>query len=62
MYKSNEKPIVKLHENVPVVGKGVDCETATKILLVISMISIHYPQESHLFDCRYNIFLLAECR
>jgi len=62
MYKSGEKPIFKLNENVPAAGKGVDCETATKIFLVISMISIHYPQESHLFDCRCNIFLLAECR
>jgi len=35
MYKSSEKPIIKLHENVPVGGKGVDCETATKIFLVI---------------------------
>jgi len=53
---------VKLHENVPVAGNRVDCETATKIFLVISIISIHYTQESHLFDCRFNIFLLAECR
>jgi len=29
--KSSEKTTVKLHQNVPVAGKRVDCETATKI-------------------------------
>jgi len=53
---------VKLHENIPVAGKRFDCETATKIFLVILMVSIRFVEESHLFDCRFIISFLAECR
>jgi len=60
-HQPNKKQTNKLHRNVPVGGKGVDCETARKILLVISTVSIHYIEESHLFDCRFIIFVVAEC-